>query len=421
MMYRKVRHHDRRSLRYRRPQTSFSDSSEIMRQSCGSVGGSTRFETAEELDDNPDSQKGTRKNQSSSRASLVNIRKSIRMRSESRRYRALHPRTQEVFEQAMFYMGAFYFTHVWSTTSRIIQQVHPGKTYFALGVVHSFFDPFQGALNFMVYQRPRFRRIRAHYPDMSFFQVMRRVLRFSFLPPLDDTSTMRSSRRTESNRFVGKSEIKSVRESEAFEENNECSRDAVREDAVNKYAHYEDSLKGRVIVTRNMNEEYLTSDDFVDEDFVDEDIAEEAQIGGHLVTPVAADPVDLAMIVEADDSNSGSDYIGFEAKDANNSIGTTDDVMQSGDNQVPASVPDTNITAVDGYSVASPGTEFVAMAESTGSIVSTDAASSDNDNTSPLGLKSDMMIDDPDELMNEESEERMARLQSQLQARKLMK
>jgi hypothetical protein len=176
MTYRKVRWHDQRTLQYRRPQSSFADNNDSMRHSVTeqNVGDSIRYQK-----DDTEEQFAT------PRTLKAHQRQSMRF-SIKGRPSSLHPRTQEVFEQAMLYVSVFYFTHVWSTTTRIIQQLHPGRVYFQLAVVHSFCDPLQGFLNFLVYQRPRYRRIRAQNPDLSYFQVIRRVLRFSCLPSLDD-------------------------------------------------------------------------------------------------------------------------------------------------------------------------------------------------------------------------------------------
>lgn len=91
------------------------------------------------------------------------------------------PHTVEVFHQALFYLGAFYCTHIWSTTNRIVQSFNNGHSVFFLLVMHAFFDPFQGFLNYMVYQRPRFIQMKKKYPDMSFFQICRIILRFTYM------------------------------------------------------------------------------------------------------------------------------------------------------------------------------------------------------------------------------------------------
>jgi hypothetical protein len=60
-------------------------------------------------------------------------------------------RSQQVLGQGMVYLIAFYMTHLFSTTNRIIQLVQ-GKTYFPLLVCHSFFDPLQVRVLFVLGQ-----------------------------------------------------------------------------------------------------------------------------------------------------------------------------------------------------------------------------------------------------------------------------
>ncbi len=93
----------------------------------------------------------------------------------------LNPRSTEVGKQAILYLIAFYLTHVFSTTNRIYQQVTHGKRIYALIVIHSWFDPFQGMLNFIVYQRPRYMIVRKKHPHISRWGALVRVLHFSFM------------------------------------------------------------------------------------------------------------------------------------------------------------------------------------------------------------------------------------------------
>jgi len=90
------------------------------------------------------------------------------------------PHTVEVFHQALFYLGTFYLTHVWSTTNRLVQAITADSSFFLL-VMHAFFDPFQGFLNYWVYQRPRYTQMHKKYPDLSFFQICRIILRFTYM------------------------------------------------------------------------------------------------------------------------------------------------------------------------------------------------------------------------------------------------
>ncbi|CAJ1954860.1 unnamed protein product [Cylindrotheca closterium] len=103
------------------------------------------------------------------------------------------PHTVEVFHQACFYLGAFYCTHVWSTTNRIVQTITGGDSVFFLLVMHAFFDPFQGFLNYLVYQRPRYIQMRKKFPDLSVWKICLVILRFSYMgeyviPPIQSST-----------------------------------------------------------------------------------------------------------------------------------------------------------------------------------------------------------------------------------------
>ena len=53
------------------------------------------------------------------------------------RYREDYRRTLEVFYQACFYLGAFYLTHIWSTSNRIMQMINLGSSSYGLTVMHA--------------------------------------------------------------------------------------------------------------------------------------------------------------------------------------------------------------------------------------------------------------------------------------------
>jgi hypothetical protein len=107
--------------------------------------------------------------------------KLVRWKSRRSRYAEDMPRTHEVFRQACYYVGAFYCTHVWSTSNRIVQTISDGATVFPLIACHSFFDPFQGFMNYLVYQRPKYLQIRRRFPDIGRWEALVRVLRFSYM------------------------------------------------------------------------------------------------------------------------------------------------------------------------------------------------------------------------------------------------
>jgi len=100
-----------------------------------------------------------------------------------------NPRTVQVQVQAFWYLIVFFLTHTWSTTNRLTQLL--GKdVHFEVVLIHSFFDPLQGFLNYVVYQRPRYLRVRKINPEFSRLRAIRAVLRFTCQAP--DTSASKS-------------------------------------------------------------------------------------------------------------------------------------------------------------------------------------------------------------------------------------
>jgi hypothetical protein len=196
-------------LKYRRPPSSFSVSNDdALRQSNNILAGDDTTGMSQPTEvctpvENPPSS-SLRKAMSRSFSSW-NTHRITKKKSK-----ALHPRTQEVFTQAVLYVLAFYVTHAWSTATRIIQQMHPGRIYFQLAIFHASLKPLQGFTNFLVYQRPQFRRIRAKRPELPYWQVIHRVLRFSFLPPLDGGSGFGTHSTTQSRVDVNKGETSQV-------------------------------------------------------------------------------------------------------------------------------------------------------------------------------------------------------------------
>jgi hypothetical protein len=94
--------------------------------------------------------------------------------------RAANPRSYEVLHQALFYVAAFYMTHLFSTVNRVLQQTR-GYTFYPLIVLQTFFDPLQGFLNFLVYRRPRYLRFRKRH--VSRVESLKKTLRWSWLGP----------------------------------------------------------------------------------------------------------------------------------------------------------------------------------------------------------------------------------------------
>lgn len=203
-VYRNVRSLDRRTLRYRRPESvmdvrrrnsrvSFRTSFRAPSIDISSADGSSFMDdlaTAEAKNDAFLS--GRRRSSLYQPADSPNQNIGLINQWISRRkiYREDYSRSVEVSRQAMWYLAAFYITHVWSTTNRIMQQVNNGSTTasFAITLIHSWFDPFQGFLNFVVYQRPRYLFHRKRHPEIGRIGACRRALRFSYLAPITDDS-----------------------------------------------------------------------------------------------------------------------------------------------------------------------------------------------------------------------------------------
>lgn len=196
--------YDRITLKYRRPDSSFrlnNTSDDSLRSSNTNNNGFSNgkctlldFEADSECEDSREVALGLRNATDQSTDQQViepeshAPRDSMRSRvyvawenwqSRRKMFREDHPRTYEVFQQSLWYLGVFYITHVWSTTNRTIQLINNGNTYYGLIVIHSFFDPLQGFLNYLVYQRPRYLRIRAASPHMNAWQSMYKALTLS--------------------------------------------------------------------------------------------------------------------------------------------------------------------------------------------------------------------------------------------------
>jgi hypothetical protein len=200
MVYMKVQKYDRISLKYRRPVSSSftlgqSNSTDSFRpRSSGQE--SIQLEHIDEQNDE----------QYQDQSGGFGIRRAIQRWQERRQaFREDNPRTAEVFRQSLWYLGVFYLTHVWSTTNRTIQLINNGQTYYGLIVLHSFFDPLQGFLNYLVYQRPRFLRIRAADPDMGALKATWKALNLSRFggAELSRRSLSRSSMRRSLRRQAG--------------------------------------------------------------------------------------------------------------------------------------------------------------------------------------------------------------------------
>jgi len=82
----------------------------------------------------------------------------------------------EVVVQALFYMGCFFITYIFSLISRIIQ-IQGSPVPYTLILLGRFFFPLQGFLNIMVYTRPHIVSLRRNNPEYSWFKAFVVVFR----------------------------------------------------------------------------------------------------------------------------------------------------------------------------------------------------------------------------------------------------
>lgn len=206
----KVRDLDKRTAQYRRPQSRFSIvssegakrsqtlsasdgpgtnevSSECFQREESPPGEVVRDEGSKPMSDVESEDLGEEPNPGLGRR----VRSSLIIRKSQRG--DFHPRTRQVFRQSLWYLGVFYVTHLWSTINRIVQQTRGGQTYFGLILLHSFFDPLQGFLNFLVYQRPRYVKYRRENADWGVSHCLHRSLRWTILSA--DSSRNESKRK----------------------------------------------------------------------------------------------------------------------------------------------------------------------------------------------------------------------------------
>jgi len=79
-------------------------------------------------------------------------------------------KAQRVANQALWYVAAFYLTFLFPTINRVVEQV-TSQTYFPLVFLHAITKPMQGLLNYLVYIRPRFLKIREQNPELPFWKI----------------------------------------------------------------------------------------------------------------------------------------------------------------------------------------------------------------------------------------------------------
>merc|ERR1712176_745672 len=83
--------------------------------------------------------------------------------------------SQKVSEQALFYVGSMFFTWVFPSSARFSQMIN-GSSPFALLALTTISAPLQGALNSLVYFKPRYERYRQNNPNLTIGEFLSRHL-----------------------------------------------------------------------------------------------------------------------------------------------------------------------------------------------------------------------------------------------------
>ena len=87
--------------------------------------------------------------------------------------------SKKVAKQGLWYLLPFYATWVFPVATEITEMV-TAKYYDPMVVLVSFFLPFQGALNFIIYMRPRYLKYRNKHPEWSIWHIIWRTVKKSF-------------------------------------------------------------------------------------------------------------------------------------------------------------------------------------------------------------------------------------------------
>merc|ERR1712080_759311 len=86
--------------------------------------------------------------------------------------------SRRVAKQGLWYLLPFYATWIFPVATEITEMA-TGNYYDPMVVLVSFFLPFQGALNFVVYMRPRYLKYKNQHPEWSAFGIIVRTLKRS--------------------------------------------------------------------------------------------------------------------------------------------------------------------------------------------------------------------------------------------------
>jgi len=102
--------------------------------------------------------------------------------------------SRKVSEQALFYVGSMFLTWIFPSCARFSQMIN-GSSPFALLALTTMSAPLQGALNSLVYFKPRYKRYRQKNPNLTIGECLSRHLSAIFVSKTSRTRSRRSSRK----------------------------------------------------------------------------------------------------------------------------------------------------------------------------------------------------------------------------------
>jgi len=102
--------------------------------------------------------------------------------------------SRKVSEQALFYVGSMFVTWIFPSCARFSQMIN-GSSPFALLALATISAPSQGALNTLVYFRPRYERFKQKNPNSTIGEIVSRHLSTSFVSGAPRAWSGRLSRR----------------------------------------------------------------------------------------------------------------------------------------------------------------------------------------------------------------------------------
>ena len=144
-------------------------------------------------------------------------------------------KSRMVAKQGLWYLLPFYATWVFPVATEITEMI-TAKYFDQMVILVAFFLPFQGALNFVIYMRPRFIKYRKKHPSWSIFYILYRTVRKSlccvvkdeddvFVSGVGGTSTM--SRTSSQDREAVVAEYNRRNETESNDQMNEPRKNSV--------------------------------------------------------------------------------------------------------------------------------------------------------------------------------------------------